>query len=446
LGGRKKERINLDGREIMMANEGKPTNIFQSFRILKGNTRVSVLFEPLWGIPYVLYSFYLGLYMKGSGITDEQIGFLISIGCIASVVFSMLGGVITDALGRRRTTVIFDLIAWPVGVAIYMISKEFWMFALAQVVNSTVKIVAVSWNMMVVEDADREQQVAAYNLLNAINIASGILTPVAGILIKHFGIIGGERILLGLAVVSMATMVIARHFQYHETKVGRQILKEREEATIKELFQIDLGFWDNITGRPLVMLALGLSVLFNAYVPIGTYSSLYYAPFLTGVLKLDKAAIAVMGGINAGVILAVYLLLIPRLAWVNQFFVMIVGIGLQVIALGMLITIQPGGFGITAVTVAFFALGFGMAKPFIDSVLATVTRGKERAGIYAFYNTAVSLLSAGMGIASGYLYRINPAWIYRISIGVLLVCIGLLFYMDRVSKRECDTDSGIRVI
>jgi MFS family permease len=428
-----------------MADKLKPPNILHSFRTLKGNTRVSVMFEPLWGIPYVLYTFYLGLYMKGNGITDEQIGFLISIGCIASVVFSMLGGVITDALGRRRTTAIFDFIAWPVGLAIYMISGEFWMFALAQVVNSTVKIVAVSWNMMVVEDADRTQQVAAYNLLNAINLSAGILTPLAGILIKHFGIIGGERILLGFAVVSMSTMVIARHLQYHETEIGRQILKERKEANIKGFFRFDGGFLDNLSKKPLVCLALGLSILFNAYIPIGTYSSLYYAPYLTEVLKLDKAAIAVMGGINAGVILGVYLLLVPRLAWLNQFMVMITGIAFQVSALILMITIPAGGFGITAVTVGLFALGFGIAKPFIDSVLAVMTQGKERAGIYAFHNTAVSLLSAGMGFTSGYLYRLNPAWIYRISIGVLLACTGLLFYLNR-AERENGAGPEIRPV
>jgi MFS family permease len=429
-----------------MTDKLKPPNILHSFRSLKGNTRVSVLFEPLWGIPYVLYTFYLSLYMKGNGITDEQIGFLISLGCIASVVFSMLGGVITDALGRRRTTAIFDFIAWPVGVAIYFISKEFWMFALAQVVNSTVKIVAVSWNMMVVEDANKEQQVAAYNLLNAINLSAGILTPLAGILIKHFGIIGGERILMGFAVVSMATMVVARHLQYHETEVGRQILQERKEFKTKGLFRVENGTWRRITSKPVVMMALGLSVLFNAYIPIGTFYSLYYAPYLTEVLALDKAAIAVMGGINAGVILAVYLLAVPRLSRANHHWVMATGVLVQILALILLITIPAGKFGIAIVAVGLFALGFGMTKPFIDAVLARVTQGRERAGIYAVYNTAVSIISAGMGFASGYLYRLNPAWIYRISIGILLVCTGFLFYLNRFSQSESGSGPEIRSV
>jgi len=42
----------------------KPANIIESFKILDGNAKVCVMFEPLWGIPYVLYNFYLCLYIR----------------------------------------------------------------------------------------------------------------------------------------------------------------------------------------------------------------------------------------------------------------------------------------------------------------------------------------------------------------------------------------------
>ena len=135
-----------------MSVELKPANFIESFKNLKGNTRVSVIFEPLWGIPYSLYTFYLSLYMKSQGISDEQIGFLISIGFIASIIFSACAGMITDTFGRRKTTLIFDLISWPVSLLIYLISGNFWMFAVAQIINSLSKVTAVSWNLMLIED------------------------------------------------------------------------------------------------------------------------------------------------------------------------------------------------------------------------------------------------------------------------------------------------------
>jgi MFS family permease len=418
-----------------MAIELKPTNIIHSFKMLKGNTRTSIIFEPLWGIPYALYTFYLSLYMKSQGINDQQIGFLISIGFIASIVFSAFGGMITDTLGRKKTTVIFDLISWPLSIFIYIISKSFWMFAVSQIINSMVKITAVSWNLMLIEDAEPHQQIDAYNMINAINISVGIFTPLAGIMVKELGIVSGERILMGFAVISMTFMILARNHYYKETVVGQQILWECQENPHRKKRKLNLGFLKTMSRKPIVTMVLCLSILFNTYIPIGTYLSLYYAPFLTEALKLDKSSIAILGGINAAVMLLVFIFLIPFFARFNRLYLMISGLLLQISALLMFITIPPGNFLITVICVILFAMGFGMAKPFIDAILAEVTEGKERAAIYAFYNTALSICCAGAGFISGFLYNVHPALIYMVSIGILTICIGFLIWLE-VSKRK----------
>jgi len=88
---------------FMVENEGR-ANIFKTFKTLKGNTRISVIFEPMFGIPFALFNFYLSLYMKSQGIGNKQIGYLIAINFIFSAVFSLFGGVISDHLGRKKAT------------------------------------------------------------------------------------------------------------------------------------------------------------------------------------------------------------------------------------------------------------------------------------------------------------------------------------------------------
>lgn len=414
------------------------STIFHSLRLLKGNTRISVLVEPLWGIPFTLYNFYLSLYMKARGITDEQIGFLIGLGFITSIFFSLIGGIITDALGRKKTTLIFDFIAWPGSLLIYIFAGSFWTFALATVVNSVVRIVSISWNLMVVEDATPEQQVAAYNLLNAINIAVGVFTPAAGLMIHHLGIIPGEQILMIFAVVSMTTMIFVRHHYYRETKIGRQILDEAKEKQSKEFFHIN--FYRNtlrvLKEKRLIRRVVYLTVLFNAYVPIGTFSSLYFAPYLTEVLKLDKSAISILGGVCSATMLAVFVLVLPRISGGNRLGYMISGIITQICALGLLIVIPPARFWLGIAVMVVLAVGFGIAKPFLDSLLAEVTTGKERTGIYALQNTALSAMSALSGFASGYLYEIRPELIYILSIVILLGCVGILKFLNSTQTVE----------
>jgi MFS family permease len=419
-------------REIKMGLITKTPTIFHSFRSLKGNTRVSVLFQPLWGIPFTLYSFYLSLYMKAQGVTDAQIGFLIGLGCVTSILFALLGGIITDALGRKKTTLIFDLISWPGSLFLYLIANSFWLFALAIIFNNVVRVVAISWNLMVIEDANREQQVGAYNLINAINIAVGILTPTAGLLVHCLGILSAERILITFAILSMTAMILIRNHYYRETGVGLQILAEAKGKKRKATFQVD--FYRNaltaLKAKPAVLMALSVVILYNTYIPIGTYSSLYFAPYLTDVLQLDKSAISILGGVISVTMFSIFVLLLPIISGGNRIIHMITGTVIQIASLLFLIIIPPANFWLGILTVTLFAIGFGIAKPFVDSLLAEVTAGKERSGVYALNNTAISALSALIGFTSGYLYHVQPASIYILSIFILLGCTGILVSLN----------------
>ncbi len=57
----------------------------------KGNPRTLVLIEPLWGIPYNLIAPFATLYMYTQGITDVQIGLILSIAMFVQVFFSFFG-------------------------------------------------------------------------------------------------------------------------------------------------------------------------------------------------------------------------------------------------------------------------------------------------------------------------------------------------------------------
>ena len=70
----------------------------------KGNPRTLILIEPLWGIPYNLIAPFATLYMYTLGITDVQIGLILSIAMFVQVFFSFFGGILTDKLGRKFTT------------------------------------------------------------------------------------------------------------------------------------------------------------------------------------------------------------------------------------------------------------------------------------------------------------------------------------------------------
>jgi len=412
--------------------------IFKSFKMLRGNTRVSVLVEPMYGIPFALYNFYLSLYMKSMGISAVQIGWLIAISCIFSAIFSLFGGVITDYLGRKRTTLIFDFLSWPVALLIYAVSNSFWMFALGIIMNSFSKVVGVSWNLMVIEDATNEERISAFNILNIINLATGVITPLAGIAVNLFGIVAAERCFILFAAACMVVMIFIRNHFYVETKIGQEILNLQPKFELRGIFR------GGIYGRSLsaifkskeILLAMALYILFMTYIPVGTFSSLYYAPFFSEVLSIGKSTVSVLGAVNSVVMLFIFVLVIPVISRFLPEKNMLTGIILQAIALFGFVLIPRNHLTCVIFFVVVFAVGFGIFRPFIDALLAEVTDGRERAGIYSLLNVAISVLSSLFGLFSGYLYVVNPRLIYILSIGLLLMCIVLLAFFTRLRAHD----------
>jgi MFS family permease len=413
-------------------------NIFSTFRMLKGNTRTSVICEPLWGIPFVLFNFYLSLYMKELGVTDQQLGYLISIGYVAGVFLSLISGALTDRLGRKKTTLIFDFISWPVAVIIYLISNSFILFALATLLNSFTRIVNVSWNLMVVEDADNEQRVSAFNLLNIINIATGIIIPLAGLLVSAFGVVISERIFLTYAAISMTTMIILRNHLYRETSVGQHILDERRKSPVKISLKSMLPFKSAVVFRdnPKAIIGALVYALFFIYMPLGTFNSLFFAPFMTEVLGLDRSSISLLGGVYSGVMLVIFVFIIPIVSRLNNNRNMQFGLAVQAVSLALLIIIPTGSMTATVLCIGTYAVGFGIFRPFVDSLFAEISEGRERAGIYSLINTVTCIITALIGFVSGSIYRYEPRLIYVLSIVILLIIISLLAAYNKLKKRD----------
>ncbi|NLL67172.1 MAG: MFS transporter [Clostridiaceae bacterium] len=423
-----------------MYNRLKELKIVRSFNLLKGNTRTSVLCEPLWGIPYTIYIFYFSLYLMEMGITEQQLGIITAVGFLSNAVFSFFAGSITDFLGRKKTTFIFDLIGWPVSLFLYLISRSMTVFIIATIINNLTKVVAVSWNMMVIEDADSDQRKSAFNLLNIINISLGILTPIAGLVVAKYGVIKGERYFMIFAMLSMTAMVLIRNKGYVETKVGQQILNAQKGVPYKEILKKGM-YKDTIKqifSNKLLMLAMAIQILFNLTIPLGAYNSMYFIPYMTGYLGIDKAASSVLGGVYAGVMLFVFLFITPNTKRKNIHASILTGLFLQTVAF-LLITMLPEGILLFAVlAVGIYSFGYGIFIPFFNTLLADISEGRERAGIYSLLNTIVAIFSAIIGSVSGYIYAADPRFIFYLTAFITSLCfIGMVSFIvyDKKHKR-----------
>lgn len=130
----------------------KSHDLVRTFCALKGNPKWSICTEPLWFIPYSLFTPFQTLYMSRIGLTSAQIGDTISLGFALQMVFALIGGILTDKMGRRRATVIFDTISWSVPCLIWAFAQDYWWFMTASAINASFQITNTSWYCLFIED------------------------------------------------------------------------------------------------------------------------------------------------------------------------------------------------------------------------------------------------------------------------------------------------------
>jgi MFS family permease len=398
--------------------------IVQSFLLLKGNTRASVMFEPLFGISFPFFNFYLSLYLREMGVTDQQIGGIIAAGFISGTFFSLFGGFIIDYCGRKKSAFLFNLAAWPFAILIYFISRSFLMFILAVVVNNMVKIVSVAFNLMVVEDADSDQRIAAFNLLNIIRTSMGIITPLAGLFVANLGIIRSERIFMIFAMICMTAQAILRNRSYTETQFGQQILAKHKGLKLKEVMKEGLfgGAVSHIFKDRRLKIVILVQILFNLTLPLGAFNSMYFAPFMTEQLGIDKAAVSALGAVYASVMLFVFLLINPMVPKKHVSSCILAGLALQGAALLGISLMPSEGMLYAILAVGLYSFGYGVFLPFFNTLFADISDGREMAGIYSIVQTATSILSAAIGAVSGFIYAAQPRLIFFITVLFLLLC------------------------
>jgi DHA1 family tetracycline resistance protein-like MFS transporter len=228
----------------------KNHSLITTLKSLRGNPRGCVYTEPLWGIPYNLYAPYVSIYMLALGLSDRQIGLIISISWGFQVLLALVSGVITDKLGRRRTTLIFDIVSWGVPTIISALAQNFWYFLIAGAINSLWRIAHNSWSCLLVEDTEPHQLVDIFTWIYIANILVGFVAPLAGLFIAAFSLVPTMRGLYIFAAVMFTGKAIVTYRLTEETRQGKIRLQETRGQSIWSAISEYRGILHDLLNTP----------------------------------------------------------------------------------------------------------------------------------------------------------------------------------------------------
>ncbi|NLE25163.1 MAG: MFS transporter [Clostridiaceae bacterium] len=254
-----------------------------------------------------------------------------------------------------------------------------------------------------------------------------------------YGIVRAERYFMVFAIISMTAMFFIRNSKYVETKVGQQILDDHKGFDFKERLKKGMykGTLKQLSSNKQLGLAMIVQVLFNLIIPLGAYNSMYFLPYMTDYLGIDKAAASILGGVYAGVMLFVFLFITPNTSKKNMPASILGGLLLQTAAFFWITMLPHGIILYAALAVGIYSFGHGIFIPFFSTLLADISEGKERAGIYALINTVTAVLSVIIGSASGFIYAADPRYIFYLTAFITALCaIGVILFLIQDKKQK----------
>lgn len=397
---------------------------------LEKNASVCMKAFPFWIVPYTFYMYYLSLFLIEKGLTNAQIATLMTVNNLASLVFSFLASPIVDKLGRKNTTTIFDIISSSLPALIYFVSQNFIVAIIAMVLGGMNRIMSTAYYLIMIEDTSDENSMQSMNMFNIITVVSGLLTPLAGMVIDKMGLVNGEKFFLMGSFVLMTAQAIIRHIFISETPTGKAVMAKKEKGS-NNIFATYKGTLKYVFKERNVLSALIINGIVYVYYNIGTTTSLLFTPYFANYRNLSGVLLASVGAVYAGGTLFSMLLINPRMTKQNIYTYTTIACVVSIAGFILLIVCPMGNNVLLFSAIILLALSYGILKSVADALLAMETSGEYSSGIYSLSFVLAAVLSVVALQAVQFLYEISPNWLFGLSLILVVIILATCLLHQR---------------
>lgn len=400
-------------------NRLKQHSLVASLLELRGNARACVYTEPLFGIPYNLYMPFFAVYMYALGLDDRMIGIVTSIGLFIQIFTAIFGGIITDRLGRKRATFIFDTFSWSLSLLIWTFAQDYRWFIVAAIINAFNQVPNNSWTCLLVEDAEPRHILHMYTWVNLSGQFAVFFAPLSGLLVNALGVVPAMRILLFFAFVSLTSKFIILNVYATETSVGR----ERMEATRSESYLSQLTGYRRVLSEiwrtPRTRLLLFIFVILNMTTIV---SNNYLSLYLTLNVGLPEAVLPIFPMVRAAIMLLFlfgFQRIISRFSYRAP---LLFGLALCAISQGLLTLSPQMGLLVLIPSIVLESVGAAIIWPQKDALQTIWVNPNERARTLSLLYVLQLALSTPFGWITGEVSQWNRTAVFVLNGALYLLC------------------------
>jgi MFS family permease len=378
-----------------------------------------------------MYGGILPLYLKSLGASVAQIGLFFTLFQILPLILQILGGWISDSLGRLKSIAMGSLAGVLSYVGLILAPTWQWVFLGESLGAITRSLIGPSFGAFIAEESSEKNRARVYGVTQTIFLVVQVIgPPLGGWLADNFGF----KFMLLIASLIYTSATILRVFM-----AKRAASHERKTATGK----LTMGSLKSNLGAMLsIMVSGGLvtwllitdGVRDVAFALSGTYIPLYVEQF---------------GGLNAtqiGWLMSIFgiasmLVNIPA-GWLadkkGERVNIVIGFILQFVALITFIRLDT--FWGYAIVWSLFGLGVGMMQPAYQSLLSKALPEKLRGTGFGLIQSSLGLFSLPAPFIGGYLYQnISPRLPFSITAWASLIAVVPAWLKFKLPKKPDQT-------
>jgi len=400
---------------------------------------VAMIFANIGGS---MYQPLLPLYVKDLGASISQIGLFFTLSQIVPLFLQILGGWISDSLGRLRAIAIGSVFGVIGFIPLVIADRWEWLLVAMAVGSISRALVAPSFDAFIAEHSSEENRGKVFGLSQSIfMIVSVVGPPLGGWLAGSYGF---RLMLLVAGILYFIAMVMRLGMAREATKKAASSTQKLSLESLKINLRTMFGML--VSGGLLtwILLTDGLrdvsfqfsENLFPVYMQEFGGLSLQQIGWVTSVYGICMMLVTIPGG------------------WLSDRVGERVGIATGMLLLGssllILINIPQGVQWLYYVGWGVAGMGAGIMTPAYQSLISKAVPAHMRGTAFGLFGTSLGLFSLPAPWIGAQLWdRVNPQFPFLVTAIILLLAvipIWLKFKLPRVvEKADVISDESVVV-
>ncbi len=368
---------------------------------------------------------YKSLFILELGATNEILGLLVMVETLGGMFFQIPGGVLADRYGRKRVIIASAILGFG-SPLIYLFAGDWIQLVPAMLLASTASLSRGAMNALIAESLPTDKRGAGFAAISFVQKIPNVFTGIiGGVIMDHFGVIPGVRVVL-TGVIGVSALSVVIYWMFLE----ETLLPESRKDTKLEL---NLGSIRELGSMPREAWVLTIVAGLSSFSVRMVFS--FTVPYVINIMGLSKTE---YGAISTVVSLVSMFLTLPggvlsdRIGRKQTVVISRIIASLSTIGIPLSTSVLTlGAFRVTG------SIGSGLGGTFMrvrggpvwQALVADMTPAEGRARMMGLMGTFVSIIGTPASYVGGYLTdNVSPEAPFYVSfalntVGTLLILL-----------------------